>query len=156
VKPRRLARTLAMQALYEIDAVGHNAETVLGHRFEAVELPLDYQRFVRELVWGVLNNREDLDELLCKHAPAWPLEEIALLDRNIIRIAIFELLFDVGTPARVAINEAVELAKRYGNESTRRFVNGVLGSVAAELERSGRLAKHRVNGSHVKSTSVEP
>jgi len=132
-----------MQALFEIDAVGHDPEPTLGHRFEDLEtdVPADVEGFTRKLLWGVLDNKNDIDGFIRKHASAWPLEEIAILDRNILRIAIFELLHEPDTPPRVAINEAVELAKRFGNESTRRFVNGVLGAVLTDLEQSGRLPK---------------
>jgi len=143
VKPRRLARILAMQALFEIDAVGHEPERTLRYRFEEVASPPEVQEFCRRLAWGVLNNRATLDQLISRHASAWPLEEIAILDRVILRMGTYELLYEAETPPRVAINEAVELAKRFGNESTRRFVNGVLGAVLAELEQSGKLAKSK-------------
>lgn len=141
MRPRRLARNMVLQALFEIDAVGHDPERTLGYRLEEVELSVDLIRFSRNLLWGVLNNKAEMDEIIHKHASAWPIDEIAILDRTILRMGLFELLHDAETPPRVVINEAVELAKRFGNESTRRFVNGVLGAILSDLEQSGRLAK---------------
>lgn len=140
MKPRRLARRIALQALFEIDAVRHDPETTLGHRLEETKAAPEVETFARRLMWGVLNHQKEIDGYIRRHAPAWPLEEVAILDRNILRMAIFELLYEPDTPPRVAINEAVELAKRFGNESSRRFVNGVLGAVWKELESAGRLA----------------
>jgi N utilization substance protein B len=141
MKPRRLARILAMQALFEIDAVHHDPERTIMYRFEDVQAAPDVQQYARGLMWGVLNHQRELDDFIRRHASAWPLEEVALLDRNLLRLGIYELLYADDTPPRVVINEAVELAKRFGNESTRRFVNGVLGAVMSELEASGRLPK---------------
>lgn len=134
---------MALQALYEIDAVGHDAEVTLAHRFEEVELSHELQRFARVLVWGVLNHQEAIDAILTKHASVWPVPEIAIVDRNILRIGLYELLHQADTPPRVVINEAVELSKRFGSESTRRFVNGVLGSALTAFEQSGILAKSK-------------
>jgi len=153
VKPRRLARILAMQALFEVDAVRHDPETSLGYRFADVETAAESQQFARQLMWGVINNKSTLDEYISRHASAWPLEEIAILDRVILRMGTYELLFEGDTPPRVAINEAVELAKRFGNESTRRFVNGVLGAVLAELEETGRLRKVKRSKAQAKTAT---
>jgi transcription antitermination protein NusB len=154
LKPRRLARILAMQALFEIDAVGHDPERTLGHRFDEVTAAPEVQEFCRRLTWGVLTNKDALDEYIRRHASAWPLEEIAILDRVILRMGTYELLHEGETPPRVVINEAVELAKRFGNESTRRFVNGVLGAVLTELEQAGRLPRSRPSKTTSKSTSA--
>lgn len=143
MKARRRARNVALQALFEIDAVGHDPETTLAHRFEESPLEEELERFSRSLVWGVLNHKEDIDEIIRTHASAWPVHEIAIIDRNILRIGIHELLHQTDTPPRVVINEAVELSKRFGSESTRRFVNGVLGSALTAFEQSGILAKSK-------------
>jgi N utilization substance protein B len=82
-----------------------------------------------EIVQGVLRHKDQLDEMICEHAPEWPIDQMAIVDRNILRIALFEFLIDGGTPPKVAINEAVELAKIFGSDSSRRFVNGVLGTL---------------------------
>ena len=86
--------------------------------------------FTEKLVYGVIQHKEDMDKLIAEYAPEWPLDQMAVIDRNILRIAIFEFLIDSGTPVKVAINEAVELAKLYGADSAPRFINGVLGSLA--------------------------
>ena len=132
---RRRARALALQALYEIDSAGHKAEEVLDRLLAEQPLSEENNSFVRELVSGVIQNRENIDRSIIKFAPAWPLEQIPLIDRNILRFAIFEILLDNRVPIKVAINEAVELAKNFGGDSSARFVNGVLGSVSALASR---------------------
>ncbi len=132
MKVRRQARVTALQALFEIDTTEHNPETVLQQRFEARPLPLAGSEFARNLVFGVLKHKAYLDELIQRNAPEWPVEQIAIIDRNILRIAIFELAIDRGTPLKVAINEAVELAKLFGSDSSPRFVNGVLGALVSQ------------------------
>lgn len=128
---RRKARGLALQALYEADSVGHDAEGAVNRLLTRVRLSEENGAFVRELVSGVIRNKEKLDYNIRNFAPAWPIEQMPVVDRNILRIAIFEILFDSGAPIKVAINEAVELAKRFGTDSSPRFINGVLGAVSA-------------------------
>jgi len=127
---RRKARALALQALYEIDSVGHEAEEVITRLLANGVLSEENAAFTRELVNGVIRNREKIDQNIRRFAPAWPIEQIPVIDRNILRLAIFELLFDNKAPVKVVINEAVELAKRFGSDSSPKFVNGVLGSVS--------------------------
>ncbi len=127
---RRKARALALQALYEIDSAGHGAEETLNHLLADERLTGESASFARELVRGVIQNKGKIDENIQSFAPAWPLKQISLVDRNILRLAIFEILLDNKVPVKVAINEAVELAKRYGGDNSSRFVNGVLGSVS--------------------------
>jgi N utilization substance protein B len=131
VELRRKARTVALQALYEVDAVGHDPEKVLTQLIMESGLTGEYADFVRELVLGVINNREKIDGTIREFAPAWPLDQISLVDRNILRLAILEILLDNKVPVKVAINEAVELAKKFGGDHSSKFVNGVLGSVSA-------------------------
>ncbi len=126
---RRQARTIALQALYELDMTGHTPEYALGCRIKETPLPEAGISFAFELVEGVVDNVQQVDSLVGELAPEWPVEQIAAIDRNILRIAMFELLSDVGTPPKVAINEAVELAKMFGSDSSPRFVNGVLGTL---------------------------
>ncbi len=128
---RRKARAVAVQALYEIDSVGHKAEAVLDRLLAEAGLSEENDAFVRELVNGVLQNKEKIDDNLRKFAPAWPIQQIAVIDRNILRLAIMEILFDNKVPVKVSINEAVELAKNFGGDNSAKFVNGVLGSVSA-------------------------
>ena len=127
---RRKARSLALQALYEIDSAGRNSEEVVTRLIADKRLSEDNISFIRELVGGVIQNRGELDENIKRFAPTWPVEQISLVDRNILRLAIFELLFDNKTPIKVVINEAVELAKGFGSDNSARFVNGVLSSVS--------------------------
>jgi len=123
---------VALQALFEIDCVGHDVQTVLGNRLEENDLPTSGEAFVRQLVAGVMAHVKDMDRLISKYAPEWPVEQMAIVDRNILRIAIYEIVTCDSTPVKVAINEAVELAKAYGSDSSQRFANGVLGSFVAE------------------------
>jgi N utilization substance protein B len=130
-RERRRARGLALQALYEIDSVGHPTELVIGrHLEENATLGDDAAGFFRRLVNGTLALEPVFDRLIASCAPEWPVDELALVDRNILRIALWEFAVSGETPLKVAINEAVELAKRYGSDSAPRFVNGVLGSLA--------------------------
>lgn len=130
MKPRTRARGTALQALYEIDITGHPAGTVLQHRFEDSDLEDRLENFAQEIVVGVLPLIPLLDQFIAEHAPEWPLDQVATVDRNILRIALWEIAVDEQTPVKVAINEAVELAKIYGSDSAPRFINGVLGSLA--------------------------
>jgi N utilization substance protein B len=127
---RRKARVIALKALYELDSVGHEPGQILSRLLEENPVPSDVATFVQELVSGVLDHREQIDEVIRQKAPAWPLEQVAVIDRNILRLAIYEILIDNRVPVRAAINEAVELAKSFGGESSPKFVNGVLGSVS--------------------------
>ena len=127
---RRKARSLALQALYEIDSVGHDPEATLTHLLEETKLTGDNATFMQDLVRGVVRYKEKLDAQIQRYASAWPLEQIAVIDRNILRLAIFEVLLDNRVPVKVAINEAVELAKDFGSDNSPRFVNGVLGAIS--------------------------
>ncbi|MDO9333680.1 MAG: transcription antitermination factor NusB [Dehalococcoidales bacterium] len=131
---RRKARSVALQALYEIDAVGHDPEATLNHLLEEATLTGENASFAQELVRGVVRYKDKLDAHIRRFAPAWPVEQIAVIDRNILRLAIFEVLLDNRVPMKVAINEAVELAKDFGSDSSPRFVNGVLGAVSALIK----------------------
>jgi N utilization substance protein B len=130
MKARRKARTIALQALYEIDCTDHAPELVLEQRLAEQPLDGDLTAFAQQLVAGVRAQTATLDKLIQAHAPEWPLDQMALIDRNILRIAIWEFAAARQTPIKVAINEAVELAKLYGSDSAPRFVNGVLGALA--------------------------
>jgi len=132
---RRKARRLALQALYEIDSAGHGVEEVVTRLLVEAGLSEASNAFVRELVGGVIQNKGRLDQSIQKFAPAWPVAQIPVVDRNILRLAIFEVLLDNRVPVKVAINEAVELAKTFGSDSSARFVNGVLGSVSTQVTR---------------------
>jgi N utilization substance protein B len=131
MRVRHRARAAALQALYEIDSTGHSPEVVIEQRLEDDGLPDTGAIFSRELVRGVKAHQEQLDALIGRYAPEWPVDQIATIDRNVLRISIYEILFCPDTPTKVAINEAVELAKQFGSDSSGRFVNGVLGTLVA-------------------------
>ena len=126
---RRRARMLALQTLYEVDLANHAAGQVLQRHFENSTLPSEGQHFASQLVSGVVENEMRLDELIVRYAPEWPLDQMAAIDRNILRIAIFEFVLDGETPVKVAINEAIEMAKKYGDKDSGKFVNGVLDNI---------------------------
>lgn len=141
---RRRGRGLALEVLYEHDVAHHPAMAVFARRLteqledeeELDDEPFDGPTlaFTRELIHGVVTHRVEIDRLIAKYAPEWPLDQVAVVDRNILRMALYEILVDQAIPIKVAINEAVELSKLYGAEATPRFVNGVLGSLAAEVD----------------------
>ena len=132
---RQRARAIALQTLYEVDSVGHDIDEALTRLLTNGGLSEENAVFVSELVGGVLQGREEIDRHIGNFAPAWPIGQIPLVDRNILRLAIFEILLDNKVPVKVAINEAVELAKTFGSDNSSRFVNGVLGSVSALASR---------------------
>jgi len=122
---------VALQTLFEVDSVNHPVELVLAQRLEEKALPAEGRAFARQLVSGVLEHRQRLDSIISDIATDWPVEQVAVIDRNILRIAVFEITVYGQTPVKVAINEAVELAKLFANDSSRRFVNGVLGTLVS-------------------------
>jgi len=122
---------VALQTLYEVDTAHHDWNAVLARHLEEHHLPPQGSDFIRHLVSGVLEHRAKLDTIIGEIAPHWPCDQIAVIDRNILRMAIYEMLMDPEVPVKVAINEAVELAKTFGSESSRRFINGALGTLAA-------------------------
>ena len=130
---RRKARVVSLQALYEGDAVRHSACLALERLLEETPLSEEPKDFARELVRGVGDRLAEIDAVIQRHAPVWPVGDLAIIDRNILRLAIYEIMLDNRTPPKVAINEAVELAKLFGGENSSRFVNGVLGSVMGSL-----------------------
>ena len=129
VGARRRARIAALQALYEADSSRHAPLEALKRIVRQERLPRDAAAFAKDLIQEVLAQQDAVDRIIAQAAPAWPVEQLSPVDRNILRLAIREMLGDNGTPVRVAINEAVELAKSFGSDSSARFVNGVLGSV---------------------------
>ena len=127
---RRRARTLALQTLYAVNSSGHSAEEVANQLLADENLSEDNTNFTRQLVSGVIQNKDRIDEHIKRFAPAWPIDQIPAVDRSILRLAILEILFDNKVPVKVAINEAVELAKAFGSDNSSKFVNGVLGAVS--------------------------
>ena len=153
MKPRTRARALALQALYEIDLSNHPPADVFKSRLEETSLPTDLAEFARQLIFGVLPLREDLDQLIGRYAPEWPLDQIAAIDRNILRLAFWEFAVQRETPLKVAINEAVELAKLYGSDSAPRFINGVLGTLADHEHELQEILKNKAAKVAVKAES---
>lgn len=131
MKARTRARAVALQALYEIDMVGHPPLLVINDRLTDNELDEKMSDFVSQIILGVWPIVEELDAFIAEHAQEWPLDQIATVDRNILRIALWEFAVSENIPIKVAINEAVELAKVFGSDSSPRFINGVLGSLAS-------------------------
>ena len=130
MKSRTRARSIALQVLYEIDMANHPPGEVLQLRLEDDPLSDELADFARQIIFGVLPLAHELDLIIAKYAPEWPLDQIAAIDRNILRVSCWEFAVRRETPVKVAINEAVELAKMYGSDSAPRFINGVLGSLA--------------------------
>ena len=131
---RRKARVIALQVLYETDRARHEPGRALDRILAGEPISASFEAFARHLVKGVLENQENIDKIISTYAPTWPVSQLAIVDRNILRVAIFEIRLGGETPPKVAINEAVELAKIFGSDSSSKFVNGVLGSVVGNPE----------------------
>lgn len=147
---RYLSRTLAVQTLYELDfreaAETADLDGILAYNFEEFAPDFDDEGFTKHLVEGVFAHKNEIDMYIKSYAPEWPLEQITVVDRNILRLGIYEMMYDPDIPARVAINESIELAKAYGGASSSKFVNGVLGSIYKNIlpsiqDKEDRLAK---------------
>ena len=139
MKSRTRARGIALQALYEFDQSGHPVGDVLSIRFEEEKLDPQLEDFASEIASGVIPIIEKLDTVITAHAPEWPLDQVAVIDRNILRIAVWEFAVAKCTPVKVAINEAIELAKIFGSDSSSRFINGVLGSLVDHISEIDNL-----------------
>ena len=126
---RSKARAVALQALYEVDTTGHDPQDVMERLMEEVPLPGDTRAFAESRLGGILEHRQEIDAQIRKAAPTWPLDQISKIDLNVLRLAIFEILFDNEVPLKVAINEAIELAKTFGSDNSPKFINGVLGAI---------------------------
>ena len=128
---RRRTRAIVLQTLYEADAVEHIAAEVLDVRLTETKISKWDEAFARTMLDGIFANAVEIDKIIAEFAPGWPIGQMAVVDRNILRMAIYEIMVSEDTPPRVAVNEAVELAKAFGGDSAPRFINGVLGSVMA-------------------------
>ena len=138
---RRRARIVALQALFEADSSHHSPLDVLRRMLAEQGLPAQSAEFARALIQGVVEQQDTIDQAIGQAAPAWPVGQLPAVDRNILRLAIYEILGDNGTPVKAVINEAIELAKSFGSDSSARFVNGVLGTIQrqrSELIASGQ------------------
>ena len=132
---RRQARITAIKALYELSYTGHTVELVMQRVVAEAGLSPEVSGFAKELIQGVLQHIPQIDAVVKRFAPAFPVEQMAVIDNSILRLGIFEILFSDSTPDKVAINEAVELAKLFGSDASPRLINGVLGAV---MSASGR------------------
>ncbi len=133
MKLRTKARSIALQVLYEVDISGHKPGIILSSRFEQLSFDDDLKQFISQIISGVVKNKTALDEFISDFAPDWPLDQVAIIDLNLIRIALWEISVYRKTPIKVAVNEAVELAKIYGADGSPRFINGVLGALIDNL-----------------------
>jgi N utilization substance protein B len=135
---RHLARSIAMQSLFEWDFKGNPTAilpAIVEHNLEEFGPGLEEREFAKSIVDGVIEHLTEIDEQISKFAPSWPIGQITLVDRNILRIGVYELRFAGDIPPKVAINEAIELAKSFGGASSGKFVNGVLGSMFNEIQK---------------------
>lgn len=133
MKSRTKARSISLQILYEVDISGHKPGKVLEEHLQDLRLDDSHVQFISQIVKGVTDYKEQLDEFIADFAPEWPLDQVAYIDRNLLRIALWEISVYKKTPVKVVINEAVELAKLYGAEGSPRFINGVLGGLIDHL-----------------------
>src|SRR3989339_590741 len=141
---RHLARSIAMQSLYQWDFAGQNKkglEELVFFNLKEFAPDFDDKGFTFDLVRGVIKKVKEVDKLIEKYAPEWPIGQITLVDRNILRLGIYELKFVEEIPSKVAINEAIELAKTFGGNASGKFVNGVLGAIYRDMENTGELKK---------------
>lgn len=137
---RHAARSVVMQTLYEWDLRGLKQEEspkVLKALLAEFAPGTSEAKFASSLLKGIYEHREDIDALIAKYAPDWPIDQIMVVDRNILRLGIYELKFDPAMPAKVAINEAIEIAKTYGGQSSGKFINGVLGAIFRDMVAAG-------------------
>jgi N utilization substance protein B len=133
MKSRTKARGVALQVLYEYDLTGHQLGEALDARLQDENLEEPLTHFSSQIIKGIIPIVSQLDQIIAQHAPEWPLDQVAVIDRNILRIALWEFGVEKCTPLKVAINEAIELAKVFGSDSSPRFVNGVLGSLVTHV-----------------------
>lgn len=155
---RHLARTIAMQSLYQWDFLGsHNEALPEIIEFNRVEFApkFDDGGFVKELVDGVVENLSKIDGIITQFAPDWPIDSITIVDRNILRLGVYELKLSEAVPSKVAINEAIELAKGFGGQSSGKFVNGVLGAIYKDMVAKGELKSIDTESSQKEETKTE-
>ncbi|MBI5022578.1 MAG: transcription antitermination factor NusB [Candidatus Magasanikbacteria bacterium] len=141
---RHLSRSIAMQSLFEWDFNNQpqgKIEEIVNHNLQEFAPGLEDDGFAKDLAKKVVENLVKIDKMIVKYAPEWPLEQITLVDRNILRLGIVELRFDETVPSKVAINEAIELAKTFGGDASGKFVNGVLGAIYREMADKKELKK---------------
>lgn len=139
---RHLSRTIALQSLYQWDFLGMpegKLPEIIAFNREEFAPKFDDEGFIEELIQGVVDHRPELDEIITKFAPNYTIDSITVIDRNVLRLGVFELKFHERIPAKVAINEAIELAKGFGGQASGRFVNGVLGAIYKDMVAHGEI-----------------
>lgn len=138
ISHRHIARIVTLQTLFELEFAANSPESILERTIEIKALTGEAAAFAGELVNGVLTNKPLLDDTIRRLAPAFPVDQLSSMDRNILRVALYEILISKTTPPKVVVNEAVELAKEFGADTSSRFVNGVLGSVISDTPKSAQ------------------
>ncbi|MFA5024822.1 MAG: transcription antitermination factor NusB [Patescibacteria group bacterium] len=144
---RHLARTIAMQTLFAWDFNGKkndDVDALIDENFANFAPQFDDGGFVRETIKNIIERGEEIDNYIRRYATEWPLEQITLVDRNVLRIGIYELLYSANIPPRVAINEAIEIAKAFGGESSGKFINGVLGAIYKDMPEAERTQREAI------------
>ena len=152
---RHLARTITLQSLFELDfnkLEADQIDKIIEHNLKEFAPNFDDGGFIKDLIDGILENVAVINQMIEKYAPEWPLEQITTVDRNALRIGIYELKFNNEIPPKVAINEAIELAKNFGGDSSGKFINGVLGSIYKDMEKAGEIneAAEKANATKAK------
>ena len=144
---RHLSRTIAMQTLFvwDFNDQTQNLDDIIKDNFLNFAPEFDVGGFVKELVLGVFNHLEDIDKYISKYAPEWPIDQITIIDRNVLRLGIYELVFSEKIPPKVAINEAIEVAKNFGGESSGKFINGVLGSIFNDMPEEEKAKREKLS-----------
>ena len=132
---RRKSRELALQILYQMEMKGSDPKGVLDLFWKEVETPGDIREFASSLVEGAFRNEKEIDQIIERHSTHWRMARMAVVDRNILRLAVYELLFLHDVPKSVSLNEAIEVAKKYGTEDSSAFINGILDNIAKEVRR---------------------
>ena len=138
ISHRHIARIVTLQTLFELEFAANSPQSILERTIEIRALTGEAAAFAGELVNGVLANNQRLDDAIRRFAPAFPVDQLSPMDRNILRLALYEILISKTTPPKVAVNEAVELAKEFGADTSPKFVNGVLGSVISDTGKSAQ------------------
>lgn len=139
---RHLSRTIALQSLYQWDFLGKPEDRlseIVSFNREEFAPKFDDEGFIDALIEGVVDRIDELDDIITQFAPNWPIDAITVIDRNVLRMGVFELKFAERIPAKVAINEAIELAKGFGGQASGRFVNGVLGAIYKDMVSRGDI-----------------
>ena len=143
---RTKARTAAMQTLYEVDTADHDPDETLARNAAGQHLSAEGLAFAEELTHGVLAHLDEIDAEITSVATEWPISQMARIDKNILRLAIYEILYNNSVPAKAAINEAVELAKTFGSDTSSRFVNGVLGAIYQKFTQTPTVPETTAEG----------